>query len=93
MSAKSFVTVYKWMVLLLLLLPLPFALFSMHSPDILLMPTPCTTAPNWTLDPGRCVSGCIEALDEAIVAYDATCRLNPPSFRRDIVFTYSITVP
>lgn len=26
------------------------------------------------------------------MAYDATCRLNPPSFRRDIVFTYRITV-
>lgn len=70
----------------------PFAFLSMHSPDMLLMPTPCTTAPNWTFDPGRCVSGCIEALEEAIVAYDAACRLKPPSFRRDIVFTYNASL-
>lgn len=80
-----------WMVLFLLqLLPLPYFL-DRYSPDILLIPTPCTSAPNRTLDSGRCVSGCIEALEEAIVAYDAACRPNPPSFRKDIVFTYSIT--
>jgi hypothetical protein len=56
------------------------------------MPTPCTTAPNRTFDLGPCVSGCIEALEEAIVAYDAACRPKPPSFRRDIVFTYGVTV-
>lgn len=26
------------------------------------------------------------------MAYDAACRLNPPSFRRDIVFAYRMTV-
>jgi hypothetical protein len=43
------------------------------------------------LDPGRCARGCIEAL-EAIVAYDASWRLSPPNFRRDIVFAYMVPV-